>query len=41
MTSGTWLYDLTFKLKRSYIGIPFIDDYLAFLSVVYMPGLNN
>jgi hypothetical protein len=41
MTSGTWPYDPTFKLKRSYIGIAFIDDYLAFLSAAYMLGLNN
>ncbi|UPK90661.1 hypothetical protein LCI18_001596 [Fusarium solani-melongenae] len=39
--SGTWEYDTDFPVKRSYIGISFIDDYLAFLAAVFVPGLKD
>lgn len=41
LTTGTFSYDSEFPLKRKYLGIPFIDDYLVFLAAAYMPGLNN
>lgn len=41
ITTGTWTYDPSFPLKRKYIGIGSIDNYLTFLSAAYMPGLNN
>jgi len=41
LTTGTFPYDPTFPLKRHYIGIESIDNYLTFLSAAYMPGLNN
>jgi hypothetical protein len=41
LSSGQFSYDLSFTLKRKYIGIKPIDDYLVFLAAAYMPGLNN
>ncbi|KAH8896928.1 FAD-binding domain-containing protein [Thozetella sp. PMI_491] len=41
LTSGKFSYDPEFPLKRTYTGIKPIDDYLVFLAVAYMPGLNN
>lgn len=41
LKTGRFTYDPEFPLKRSYIGIKFIDDYLAFLAAAYMPGLNS
>ncbi|KAH7385692.1 FAD-binding domain-containing protein [Pyrenochaeta sp. MPI-SDFR-AT-0127] len=39
--TGTFSHDPTFPLKRKYIGIKPIDNYLVFLAAAYMPGLNN
>lgn len=39
--TGTFPNDSTFPIKRKYIGIGVIDDYLVFLAAAYMPGLNN
>jgi hypothetical protein len=39
--SGNFSYDPDFALKRKYLGIKFIDDYLVFLAAAYMPGLKN
>lgn len=39
--SGKFSYDPWFPLKRTYIGIKPIDDYLVFLAAAYMPGLNK
>lgn len=39
--TGRFTYDLEFPLKRKYVGIKAIDDYLVFLAAVFMPGLNN
>lgn len=41
LESGQFPDDPTFSLKRKYTGIRPIDDYLVFLAVIYMPGLNN
>ncbi|KAJ3545706.1 hypothetical protein NM208_g2391 [Fusarium decemcellulare] len=41
LTTGKYTYDPEFTLKRKYIGIKAIDDYLVFLAAVYMPGLKN
>ncbi|QKX54565.1 uncharacterized protein TRUGW13939_01652 [Talaromyces rugulosus] len=41
LTTGKFSYDLDFPLKRKYIGIKFIDDYLVFLTAAHMPGVNN
>lgn len=41
LTNGTFDADPTFPLKRKYTGISALDDYLVFLAVVYIPGLNN
>lgn len=41
LSSGKFSYDSHFTLKRSYIGIKAIDDYLVFLAAAYMPALNN
>ncbi|KAH6871228.1 FAD-binding domain-containing protein [Thelonectria olida] len=41
LKTGTFSYDSAFPLKRKYIGIKPIDDYLVFLAAAYMPGLNN
>jgi hypothetical protein len=41
VTTGKFSYDPSFPLKRKYIGIKPIDDYLAFLAAAYMPGLKN
>ncbi|EXJ84881.1 hypothetical protein A1O3_05556 [Capronia epimyces CBS 606.96] len=39
--TGKFPDDPAFPLKRTYIGIKAIDDYLVFLAAAYMPGLNN
>lgn len=41
LTTGKYTYDPEFTLKRTYVSIKFVDDYLVFLAAVYMPGLNN
>ncbi|KAH7142131.1 FAD-binding domain-containing protein [Dactylonectria macrodidyma] len=41
LETGTFSFDTEFPLKRKYIGIKAIDDYLVFLAAAYMPGLNN
>ncbi|KAI0136167.1 FAD-binding domain-containing protein [Xylariales sp. AK1849] len=41
LTAGIFPDDPGFQLKRSYIGIASIDNYLTFLSAVYMPGLKG
>lgn len=41
LTTGAFAADPTFPLKRSYVGISSIDDYLTFLSAAYMTGLNG
>ncbi|KAH8703854.1 FAD-binding domain-containing protein [Talaromyces proteolyticus] len=41
VTTGSYSYDPGFTLKRKYIGIKPIDDYLVFLAAAYMPGLKN
>lgn len=41
LETGTFSYDNKFPLKRKYIGIKFIDDYLAFLAAVFVPGLKD
>ncbi|KAF2020082.1 FAD-binding domain-containing protein [Aaosphaeria arxii CBS 175.79] len=39
--TGKYSYDPNFTLKRTYIGVKPIDDYLVFLAAVYMPGLKR
>ncbi|KAH6977419.1 hypothetical protein BKA56DRAFT_674234 [Ilyonectria sp. MPI-CAGE-AT-0026] len=39
ISTGSFPDDPTFPLKRTYVGIPAIDDYLVFLAAAYMPGL--
>ena len=39
--TGKFSHDLSFPLKRKYIGIKPIDDYLVFLAAIFMPGVNN
>ncbi|KAK5207798.1 hypothetical protein LTR72_007405 [Exophiala xenobiotica] len=39
--TGNFSFDPSFPLKRKYIGIAPIDDYLVFLAAAYMPALNN
>ncbi len=39
--TGKFSFDPSFPLKRKYIGIAPIDDYLVFLAAAYMPALNN
>jgi hypothetical protein len=41
LTTGKFSYDASFPLKRKYIGIKLIDNYLAFLAAAYMPGLKS
>jgi hypothetical protein len=41
ITTGTFPYDPTFPLKRTYTGIGPIDEYLVFLTAVFMPGLRG
>lgn len=41
LKTGTFTYDANFTLKRNYIGIKSVDDYLAFLAAIFMTGLNN
>lgn len=41
LKTGGFTFDPAFTLKRKYIGIKPIDDYLVFLAAVFMPGLNN
>jgi hypothetical protein len=41
LKTGEFSYDPSFPLKRKYIGIKPIDDYLVFLAAAYMPSLNN
>jgi hypothetical protein len=41
LKTGKFTYDPYFSLKRKYIGIKMIDDYLVFLTAAYMTGLNN
>lgn len=41
LTTGRFTYDEAFPLKRTYIGLKPIDDYLTFLSAVFMPGIND
>jgi hypothetical protein len=41
VTTGSYSYDPSFTLKRTYIGIKAIDEYLVFLAAVFMPGLKN
>lgn len=41
LKTGTFSYDPTFPLKRKYIGIKLVDDYLVFLAAAYMPGLKS
>jgi hypothetical protein len=41
LTTGKFSYEPDFPLKRKYIGIKPIDDYLVFLAAAYMPGLND
>lgn len=41
LTTGKFLDDPTFPLKRTYTGIAAIDNYLVFLAAAYMPGLKN
>lgn len=41
LKTGRFTDDPSFPLKRKYVGIRVIDDYLVFLAAVYMPGLRN
>jgi hypothetical protein len=41
LETGKFSYDSKFPLKRKYTGIAPVDNYLVFLAVAYMPGLNN
>jgi len=41
LSTGTFSDNPGFPLKRGYVGIKAIDDYLVFLAAAYMPGLNN
>lgn len=41
LSTGKFSDNPGFPLKRGYVGIKAIDDYLVFLAAAYMPGLNN
>lgn len=41
ITTGSFPPNPTFPLKRTYLGIKPIDNYLVFLAAAYMPALNN
>ena len=41
LQTGKFSFDPDFTLKRKYVGIKAIDNYLVFLAAAYMPGLNN
>lgn len=41
LTTGEFSYNPSFPLKRTYIGIQSVDNYLVFLAAAYMPGLKN
>ncbi|KAF7541677.1 hypothetical protein G7054_g424 [Neopestalotiopsis clavispora] len=41
LTTGNFTYDTSFSLKRRYTGWKAIDDYLAFLAAIFVPGLKN
>lgn len=41
LETGTFSYDPTFPLKRTFTGIKRVDNYLTFLSAIFMPGINN
>lgn len=41
LKAGAFTQNPEFPLKRKYIGIKSIDDYLVFLAAIYMTGLNN
>lgn len=41
LKTGRFAYDPSFSLKRTYTGISFIDNYLAFLSAIFMTGVNS
>lgn len=40
-STGTFTYDVAFPLKRRYTGIGMIDNYLMFLAMIFVPGLQN
>lgn len=41
LTTGQFTHDSSFLLKRQYTGVKPIDDYLTFLSAIFMTGVNN
>lgn len=41
LETGQFSYDTSFPLKRKYLGVKVIDDYLVFLAVIFTPGLKN
>lgn len=41
VAKGTFSYDTTFPLKRTYTGLKPLDEYLAFLAAIFVPGLKN
>lgn len=40
-STGTFTYDVAFPLKKRYTGIGMIDNYLMFLAMIFVPGLQN
>jgi hypothetical protein len=41
LRTGKFSEDPDFLLKRKYVGIKLVDNYLAFLAAAYMPGLKG